>query len=672
MYLFSLEGFAELPKFIKEDFNPCIKENGLSVECIELILYTPEVLIVVLSIIVSIPTLSYRIAKWIVNYMAIRDLHPMFSSGEVKKILQQYVQSHCQTDQPDYYKSNGTYSKERTYNTRKKLYTDFIKSSEYQYALIFGGTGSGKTTFLVKFCIWYNSRIRFIKRYKAIVIRFNSTDLIEKLDDIENKKNKIILLDGFDEDVQASNNITRRLKEIELATSEFRKVILTSRTSFFPSTESIPENTHVLDSNTLTKGLKEYFTIYISPFTKNESKKFIRKKFSLFKSIDIVENYKLREQALQVYEYNEILFKRPLLLAYIDYVLGAGKLDYSFQMYEILLKNWIAREEGLINDPDFKDKIYELSKVLSHNMLVNRKSRKGYYIPNNEISNISRDTGLNVSETDIRTRSLLSRFEENYRFSHKSFFDYFLSEYVFDNSHEMTSLESIRGFELAKNFYIERVLFSLAETEGVSISYGGSQFNNKTGFDRDVLRKLEYIVISSNKSKNDFKYIGELSGLKSLDVSMTSILSLAFLNRLNELRILDISGISSKGLLTFSNLDKLQILYIDFEQYYQLEKYLLNLNLNKLYIISLEKVPDYELRKLKEDILNVEFGVTKTGDNILNALKEKFASRIDILRNEYSFSEEIPDLTISNCEVIVVKKLNTRFFLEYVANMEAL
>ena len=60
---------------------------------------------------------------------------------------------------------------------------------------------------------------------------------------MKDKENTILLLDAFDEDLEAIKDHQKRLNQILSKVHKFREIVMTCRTQFFPSEKEEPDRT---------------------------------------------------------------------------------------------------------------------------------------------------------------------------------------------------------------------------------------------------------------------------------------------------------------------------------------------------------------------------------------------------------------------------------------------
>ena len=67
-------------------------------------------------------------------------------------------------------------------------------------------------------------------------------NILEDIEKVKDKENTILLLDAFDEDLEAIKDHPKRLNEILSKVHKFREIVITCRTQFFPSEKEEPDS----------------------------------------------------------------------------------------------------------------------------------------------------------------------------------------------------------------------------------------------------------------------------------------------------------------------------------------------------------------------------------------------------------------------------------------------
>jgi hypothetical protein len=465
----------------------------------------------------SIPLL-YKLFKLIYRYIkenkVKKDLFPYFSKEYVKRIIRQYVDT----------KYLNLLEEEISENQRKKrnLVDYFIKvmneniESKNRFFIVLGDTGSGKTTFLINLYFRY-SQLPF-KKYNISFYPLGSKKVFFKIDSIANKTNSIVLLDAFDEDVLAKKDFRNRMNELINIVQEFRFVIITCRTQFFPSESDEPKTTNFPKFG-FDKGFEEFEKLYLSNFTTIEFNRFLNKKYGFLTNKKKVA---IDEIVSNVPE----ISLRPLLWNYLDLLVNLNQpLNYSFLIFEVIIENWIKRESNIISDEierlKFQNDLRQFSKTIAKEILLNRDEVENYSVHVTKLCQFASANTIELSELELRNNSLLNRDSQGYyKFSHKSFWDYTIAKECFDKTIELNL--KFLSEEKALYFLTEMIVFDNSKNDSKGfIPFSFKNFDEfivgldnylqiqKDVYNKDININLPYIlsleeVISDNIDRNNY------------------------------------------------------------------------------------------------------------------------------------------------------------------------
>lgn len=519
-----------------------LKELGVS----KIIIYGLTISVILYGLISGIVKFIHwailRNNQWLLN----ENLRPYFSNNDVDRATRYYIPTKFQNVSP---LADDEPGKSHLASAKELLMPMFLnkafknKIDNTKYYLILADAGMGKTTFLINLFLSHTSRP--IKNLFGVnenqgmkLFPLGSPDIWKDIEKIENKRDTILLLDAFDEDVKAVDDYDARMKEILEATKEFKEIVITCRTQFFPSDKEIPDDT----GYTTFGGEQETYKfqrVYLSVFDETDIKRYLNKRFSFLRRSK-------RKRAFEIVKKSPNLVMRPMLLSYInDFVEANRTFKYSYEIYEVLIDKWIERESkkhGIRKKYGSEEKYRELllnfSQALAINLYEKSDERGGYFITKDDFIKgtdgfqITEVVDYGMTETEIRSKSLLNRNAEGkYKFSHKSILEYFLARELIQNGKFLSNFD-FDGMDAAEMF-LDEMLEPLRNLEGTYT------ITIDTGFQNGV-------------SASIFK-------LKDL-----------MANHLNKIRQMEIKKIGNFDLLNLSHLTNFQMLVVFDNQKYAL------------------------------------------------------------------------------------------------------
>lgn len=530
-------------------------------------------------IITSLIPITVKVGMLLVRFIkqkkAIKDLHPFFLPSEIKTATSFYIDTNCQNIPPSDFEELQL---SHAFAVQEKLMPFFLNKAfkfknkpESRFYFILSDSGMGKTTFLINLYVKYSNKLN--KQFKVKLLPLGSRKIDEEIKaiDLDSKRNTILLLDAFDEDIKASRNYKKRLNEIVNLVWDFRIVIVTSRTQFFDNDISEPNETGLLKFGG-SKGFMTFQKIYISPFSDKDIKKYLRKKFSILrvnkrkKGFDIVKNC-------------PNLMVRPMLLSYIEDLLNTkNKIKNASQSYEALIEKWIEREVqrvGLEKQTNFKINLRKFSNELAVNIYKHRKERDGLHISSNEILAFAKLKNINLSLMEMKSRSLLNRHSNGlYKFSHRSILEYLLAIKLLENKTALGEFD-IQAFDQAYKFYLEMFW--------------------------DQIRQ---------------------NNLESLDLSHKMLYELKAMPELNKVRFLELNNNYIEKIDAIKNYHSIEGLQLNHNEVSNIEPLKYLINLQYLYL-SGNKISDikplYDLKKLQQ--------IELTGNPITSSQLEEFKNK---------------------------------------------
>ena len=333
------------------------------------------------------------------------------------------------------------------------------KNTNRDLYCVLGGSGMGKTTFaihLFKEYVW-----KYKKENLPFEISFfplSDDSVIEKINEIENQKDHVLILDALDESSQAAKNFASYIDKLEKAIKDFRIVIITCRTQFFKTEEEELKESKLRNYG-ISKGFRTYNRQYISPLADKDIVDYIDKKYP-FKLLrpSTYKNREKREKAKLIIRSSGNIMVRPLMLSYIESLLGdSNDIVTTNDMYQHLISSWIGREADMISGAEertkIKDAIWTLSQKLAVNLYKNRRRRNGYYIASVEFEQFKVANDYDSIDYSFDSRSLVNRNSSgDIKFAHKSFLEFFLAKEKWEHPDFNFEFE---GMDMSLMFYYE-------------------------------------------------------------------------------------------------------------------------------------------------------------------------------------------------------------------------
>lgn len=429
------------------EFQEAGKELGIDIKLWHII-----VAIIILGIMYKVIVRQIRVNKWRLKKMkaiANTDFRDYLPYKKKSLYIPAMCQSKTPSDYPDPIDATIAETRENLLNKMIELMKD--NNGCNNLYCILAGAGMGKSSFMVYL---YRKMVYQMDGtgHDIEILSLIQSDVIDKINRIEDKGNVILLLDALDENVEAMKNFDDFWNKLLFAIKDFNRVIITCRTQFFSSSDKEPNYT-TISSFSSEKGVKAFIRFYISPFKDKERILYIKKKYSWF-------HPQKRIKALKMIELNDSLMSRPLLLSNIDDLINSkDRYKYGFQIYQALIKSWLEREAR-------RQKLYGADKLkfISQIPLISKAAAFTLYknLNNNPSCTMTKEQ-LEAFEdlhplhnAELRLNSLFNRdVKGNWKFSHKSFFEYFLSEIAFENWDDIPNLDK---FDMAIDFYKQRCL----------------------------------------------------------------------------------------------------------------------------------------------------------------------------------------------------------------------
>ncbi|RZM77115.1 effector protein PipB [Pseudoalteromonas rubra] len=296
---------------------------------------------------------------------------------------------------------------------------------------ILADAGMGKTSLLLMIKLMHLTSF-MPKKWNCVLLKLGKST-IDDIKKIRSPSHTLLLLDSLDEDPNAhGENSESRITELLDATSNFYRVIITSRTQFFPKTQE------AAFSDVGKIGIAEYQCplFYLSLFNEHQVQQYLRNRYGNFfqkraYSIPCKKEYEARTAILKM----GTLQFRPFLLAHVDDIIGVIKNNASeYDIYLSLVQTWLEREAIKLRLKGIKVGVKDLMQVciwIAEHLTINDETTISLNTIDSfcdtqgaiELLNSSKKEIIRgISKLDISTNSLLNKNSKGcYRFSHLTF-----------------------------------------------------------------------------------------------------------------------------------------------------------------------------------------------------------------------------------------------------------
>jgi len=306
-----------------------------------------------------------------------------------------------------------------------------------RHLIILADSGMGKTSFLLNYYARNQNKSKR-KRHQIAIVPLGIPDADALITKIPSPRNTVLFLDALDEHVRAVVDHKKRISDLMAITRDFRNIIITARTQFFPREEEIPRETGIFRLGPRSAGEKsvwEFWKLYLAPFSDKQIEKYLRKRFSFFK-------IRKRRMARALINKIPLLSVRPMVLTSIpDLLESKQKLEYSYQLYEIMIETWLDREIGITPQLS-KERMRGFSERLAADLYFNRMTRGSERIPISELNLLARQWAIPLEDWQLTGRSLLNRDAVgNYKFAHRSIMEYLLVKRFIDGDMSLVDIE---------------------------------------------------------------------------------------------------------------------------------------------------------------------------------------------------------------------------------------
>jgi len=369
--------------------------------------------------------------------------------------------------------------------TKQKLFEmvdeHLAEDSANRHLLLLADSGMGKSSFVLNYYA-RNQRLPKRKRRRLAVVPLGIPDAEEYIAKIEHARDTVIFLDAFDEDTKAIKDHRVRLLELMHACRHFKRVLITCRTQFFSSDIEIPRETglaRIGPRKAGEGGTYEFWKLYLSPLSDAQVDAYLDKRYRWSRA--------KRKQAAALVKKIPLLSVRPMLLAYIPDLLESGKhIEYSFQLYEVMIEKWLERESRWVKPEDLR----QFSERLAVDLHRNKERRGAERIPKAELAQLANAWNIPLESWQVSGRSLLNRDGEgNYKFAHRSIMEYLFVKRLMEND---ANCHGAALTDLMKAFLREIIAYRQAAGQSLPLEILWQLLRSKpiSGLKEDAVRVM--------------------------------------------------------------------------------------------------------------------------------------------------------------------------------------
>ena len=343
--------------------------------------------------------------------------------------------------------------------------------------LILGGSGMGKSTFSASFFYTYINSHKFKKPPFPIYVQYLGDErwqnAIEQIinDNHESIASSILILDALDESKHAYDDKVHCWEMINALTHDFKAVIITCRSHFFDNEDSEPNEGRIWVNS--ANGLLKYQKYYISPFSDDEIQKYLQSRYRIES-----EDY---QKAKIITDKCKDLTIRPMVLQFVDYIKDYKGISAPpiVEIYYRIVYSWFERECRHLSAKKKNETISSLFKFSKQLAAIIYNNDGRLYLTANEFQSFLIQNGYQSSPISFKERSLVNRTSEGYiKFSHKSFYEYFIAINSIENPGKPYNLGTL---DVASTFATEIYKLYLQEKEFWFIDYYEPHFLLNTG-----------------------------------------------------------------------------------------------------------------------------------------------------------------------------------------------
>lgn len=358
-----------------------------------------------------------------------------FLKEDIRKAVSGYIEPDCSQRDPA-----NEEDLTRIADVREPIMRSVMRHVEHggdrRFMLLLAESGMGKTTFCLNLYARLEKKFRSKELYCA-VIPLGRENVVPHIRRMTNQSDTILILDALDEDAAAIKDSYARIGDLMKASADFRAVIITCRSQFFPDDASIPNDTGVAviaPRRAGESGSFKFYKLYLLPFDQSQVQSYIRRQFPLTK----ISSFGHRNKAGELLKTIQELSVRPMLLSLVPDLIKAKKhYEELYDLYDFMVESWLDRESRWIEP----GKLLDISKKLSVYIYAERPLGSGDRVTVEELARVAGISREDANWRHLTARSLLNRNSEGeFKFAHRSILEFLFVRSAIDGDERCFSV----------------------------------------------------------------------------------------------------------------------------------------------------------------------------------------------------------------------------------------
>jgi hypothetical protein len=385
------------------------------------LLPSPDAVSKTLTALVAAVTLYTGSRTWAEKHLLKKRLESdTFTTQDLKKLAldksDYYVRPDCQDNSPV---STGPAK------NRRALFADIDHLLSVPVPepliLLLADTGMGKSTFFWKYYAYHWGAASRSRRFKLGMIRLRDVDVNAILSQFNQQaaSETVLFLDALDEDPAAVADYSQRFADLRRLVVHFRCVVVTCRTQFY---RGLPESFAPLPfkgrASLTDAGTHGPHELFLSQLSDVHVKRYLQQRFPYWRFPC------MRKRAEKTVERFGDLVARPLLLYFIQDLVPtteeATHIQYSYQIYELIVERWLLLEKEDKRAVASIEKLRSFCDQFAVHLFANGTDA----IPGKELREVAEKFGAEPILREIRERSLLHCYQDQWKFAHSSIMEF--------------------------------------------------------------------------------------------------------------------------------------------------------------------------------------------------------------------------------------------------------